>query len=222
MPTIRQYVNTEFAESISGVKVDEKFINAAESIIDSYCKDQMNWKSLYNHKANHCPVVVSQSDVVFTESTATVGFDNEINRFQFCVIELLTKIGTVPKGTFIPVTSSSIRTLNFDQIEGLEGSGDVKIHQVGIFPRLFDLNYSTGGTGIKTIPYPVIEAVAVQAVYLFQQAETVTEATKENGEKSKIKSESIGSSYSYTLKDTVSPKDKICEQSKTILDTLFL
>jgi hypothetical protein len=218
--TVRQYIDSTAIESITGVAVvDEKLINAAESSLDCLANDLMDQMYTNNLPSFLGDLEFSQTEAVFGENKLTLPAQGYItNYFQFTVVELLQDSGTFKKGTKFPVRSSFGNILSFETtskvVTGI--NTPVKIYQVGVFPRRVD----QGNYG-KTIPHQVIEAVAWQVAHLQSQGCDVASSVANADQKGKVKSETIGTTYSYTLADATSSSSSICEKSKNLLATIL-
>ena len=214
--SVRQYVTQAFVESVTGVAgIDAKIIESAEVDIDMYYSSK---KDVYNTNYFQWlvePVEFPSSQLVFTESTITIiNQSYSTNFWQYTVVEILEEAS---RGTRLAVTSSNNNVLNFEaRAELAEYIGAVKIYQVGCFPRQIDY----GSSGCKSIPYAVLEAVAWQATHLSQLGADAVTATTGNA-KGKLKSESIGSTYSYTRSDKDKPEDFLSQQAQHCLSTLI-
>lgn len=218
MSTLRQYINPTIIEQITGVTItDERLIAVAESQIDSYAQEKLNFLYFQDHKSVNIETEYSSAAVSLTATTMTItGNSYPVNQFQFGIIELLADAGTVKKGTKLAVIQSNNNVLTFDSVPALNGlTAPVKIYQLGLFPRIKDTrNYG------KTIPTQITEAVAWQSAHLFGLGATVNDSVKASNSKSKVESESIGSSYSYTLKNMTNSSDAVCIQSQALIDSL--
>lgn len=220
MSSLRQYITKDIVSEITGVEIlDNKFIEVAESLVDAYCKEELNWLNPNNQKAMHSDLTVESGSISFSESFATLtSVNTPLNHFQFTCLEFLSEVSTVKKGKRLAIKSSDeAGKLFFDEVKGLTGSAAVKIAQIGVFPRLLDRN-SYG----KSIPWQVIDAVAWQAAELQSKGQTAAEAVTANGAESRLKSENIGTSYSYAKKDSVRSGDTLCPQARESLATLFV
>lgn len=216
MSSYRQYLSIAQVASITGVTVaDPLLIESAESDIDSYVMDKMDLLNQNYLKSMTGVCEFSPTECIYTDATLTLPANGYVtNYFQFTVIEILS--GS-KKGTRIPVTSSNGGVLNFDSVTGLaDTSGAVKIYQIGVFPRIIDSN-NYG----KSIPYQVLEAVAWQTAHLSTFGSNAASAVSTNSKKAKLKSESIGSGYSYTLSDSTNSADLVSPKAIAILATLI-
>ena len=182
--SIRQYANKiqikNFLPSVKDSDLTDATINQAEAMIDQIIAEF--GVGNYLSKAFTSEIVET---VAFTNDTAQIpgGYSN--GYFTFCNLEILT--GN-KKGLIIPITGSINNILSFDTIDGLVGNFDTKISQIGKFPMVRDQinNY-------KVMPNYVTEALAYQVDFLIKNKSKANSKLK--------KSESIGSSYSYTLGD---------------------
>jgi hypothetical protein len=219
--TLRQYCDSDFITATTGITgtFSDSLIAVAESEIDTLAQDLMD---LMNR--NNLPSVIgddeyNSSDLAFGTSILTLPAGNyALNHYQYTVVELLANSGSLKKGKRIAVVSSIDNVLTLDSTSGVTNatSCPVKIYQVGVFPRSID-----DGKYAKSIPIEVQEAVAWQVAHLSQLSSNVATAVKANSKKARIKSESIGSTYSYSYGDKVSNSDSVCVKSQNLLNSLF-
>jgi hypothetical protein len=213
--TVRQYLDSDSIKNITGVVLtDDRIIDVAEADIDSYVDSIMN--HMYAGNIKSFGTVIEAEQAEFNGQQLTL--PNQVferNYFQFTVVELLEKSGGYKRGQRFPVVSSDNNVLTLS--ESVDSfTAPVKIQQIGLFPRRID----EGQYG-KSIPYQLIEAVAWQAAHYQNLGSNAQEAVGVNTEKTSLKSESIGTSYSYTKLDRTNIADVICVKSKTLIDTLI-
>lgn len=185
MPSLRQYATKEVIAQIADIDVaniTDKLINRAEAMIDGYVADFYQG-GLSKFSKNI--LEFQSSDTSFDATSLTLsGNGYSTNYFQYQVIELLEGSN---KGLIIPVTQSLGGILEFESISGLTGQIACKIYQLGKFPMIKDCQT------FKAIPREIVEAVAYQVEFLFNNKKKTNKRTK--------KSESIGENYSYTNED---------------------
>lgn len=179
MASLRQYATpSEISEILNGqISVDDinnDLLNEAESLIDSYVG---NFLTGNLRKVNQINIIFD--NVTFTNTTATLPVTNN---YQFCVIRIL---GGSFAGRVLPILSQSGAVLSFDNIDGLTGVLPAQIEQIGKFPISRDTH-----NGVAWIPFEIKQAVAYQLKYVIDSPSLF--------ESGFMKSESIGSSYSYT------------------------
>lgn len=160
----------------------ESKVSEAEAMIDSYIS---NFYQGAFRKVNIESYVIKSSDVsAVTNTSITLSgkFSRASNFYQYLVVEFLN--GAL-KGLITPVVSSSGSILTIRNTPEIE-TADLKIYQLGKAPFYYDW----GLYAIKTIPNEISRATAYQLEFL----DTNKKKVKSKGKKS----ESIGTSYSYT------------------------
>jgi hypothetical protein len=219
--TLRQYCDSDTINNITGLSGvnDDRLIAVAEADIDAMAQDVMD---LINR--NNLPSVIGDTEydstqVTFGTNTIELPIGNySLNQYQYTVVELLADSTPLKRGQRLVVISSINNVLTLDSTSGVTNttSCPIKIYQIGVFPRKID----DGNYG-KSIPLEVQEAVAWQVAHLRALSADTATAVKANSKKARIKSESIGSNYSYSYGEDVSTADSICVKSQNLLNSLL-
>lgn len=184
MPSLRQYVTpTEIAEILNGLidvdLINNDILNQAESLVDKYVGTfivgqlaPLNKKTFF-------------TNAVFTNTTAIL--DGSFSgQYNFCCVRPL---GGSFVSKLIPILSHTNQTITFNSIAGLSGNMPCIVEQIGKFPIRKD-SIVENNTRFSWIPFEVKQAVAYQVQFMIENAEIFVNQN--------LKSESIGSSYSYT------------------------
>jgi len=189
MPSQRQYVSSaeisEILNSLISVNdINDDILNEAESLIDSFIG------IFLVGELSKINTAVNYDSIVFTPTTAT--FPGSItDQFQFCCLRILSGANA---GRLLPIVSHVDDVVTFGTVDSLVGSFAVQVEQVGKFPIKRD-TYAT----FKWIPMEIKQAVAYQVKFLFDNPDLFNTGN--------LKSESIGSGYSYTRGSGVDSTD---------------
>jgi hypothetical protein len=217
--TPRQYCDSATINNITGttgVTYDDALIAVAEADIDAFCQDCMDLLNRNNLKSVMDDSEFDSSEISVGTLSLTLPVGNySLNQYQNTVVELLKDSGMLKRGQRIPVVSSVNNVLTLGAT--IPTAIPVIISQVGVFPRQID-----DGKYGKSIPYEIVEAVAWQVAHLKSLSADLAKSVKANSKKAGIKSESIGSSYSYTLgSGKTDPTDAVCIKSQALISSLF-
>jgi len=207
MENLRQYSNATQINEILGksLTITDAEINSASQLIDDYTALFLPTSLL--GKA----VAVSKTfatGATFADGSVTLPSGSwSKNHFKFQVIEILED--GEHYGKRFPILSSDGDTLTIKSGLGITGELACRTYQLGKYPMRRDLD-----RGFKTIPMEIAQAVAYQVE--FDKANL-----KKRGKTTK-KSESIGTSYSYTnadgSDDTI--ENRIAPKARDIIDAL--
>jgi hypothetical protein len=191
MPTsLRQYTNEARVRSVSDTPylvVSDYAINLAEEMVDAYCAD-------YIRPSTSAPFYDVESFLsgTFNENTLTINSTDtlETNYLKYCVVEV------EDTGNIYPVINSNNAVLTLDNASSEAGVKDIKIFQLGKFPRLGDTAIDDNTIVRKTIPQAIRQASSYQAWFIINRPDLFTNSN----EISLYNSESIGrgGQYSYT------------------------
>jgi hypothetical protein len=217
--TLRQYCDSDTINTITGLSGanDDRLIAVAEADIDAFCQECMDLRNRNNLQSMMSDSEYDSSEISVAALTLTLPASGTytINQYQNCVVELLKDSSGLKRGQRISVISSINNILTLDRT--IPVAVPVKIYQLGVFPRQAD----TGKYG-KSIPNEIVEAVAWQVAHLRALSSDLAKSVKSNSKKAGLKSESIGSSYSYTLgSGKTDPTDTVCIKSQALINSLL-
>lgn len=188
--SLRQYTNQARVRSIANdevLVVNDHTINLAEELVDSYCAE-------YIRPSTSAPFYDLESYVqaVFNNNTVTITSTDtlETNYLQYCVIEIMDT------GDIYPVINSNNLVLTIANADGITGTYDIRIFQLGKFPRFGDVAIEDNSIVRKVIPQAVRQAASYQAWFIVNRPDLFTNSFDTGF----FSSESIGrgGQYSYT------------------------
>lgn len=184
MATLRGYLTQDEYESITGINTTliDSQISEAESIIDNACADFLG--SLLQKSIVETEVF---ENITTTTTTATLKHNHNKNYWKFATVQILN--GN-KEGYQSRVLSSDGNTITFNEITSLSGATAIKLYQLGKFPMLKDTEH-INSTIYKFIPEEIKVATAWQILYLIENPSLLHSPV--------LQSESIGTSYSYSL-----------------------
>lgn len=189
-----------------GVEADDK-ISQAEEMIDAYVGPQDKHMT-YN--VTGLAAAASGNTLTLEQSQQNT---YDIDFFKLCEIEILGGTGAGQRRKISGSTKPGVLTVDTNWTTTPSTDSFYKIHQVGKFPRVCDIESYTSGantTYYKGIPEAIKRAVAAQVEYFIEMGDAFFA-----GDKSEMESESIGD-YSYSkgqgisgIAKLISPKAKI-------------